>query len=152
MNDLEVIIPGDDAAIDAAEAECLAMPQIDCPVVHHFGPGVYLREVTIPAGTFVIGHAHKRSCLNIMLKGRLVLRSPDGDLREVSAPLIMTTGPGRKVAFAIEDTVWQNIFATDETDVEKLEEMLVEKSGAFLEAEELRRMAAFAREAIECRS
>ncbi len=120
--------------IDALERQLLAGPQVECPVAHHFGPGIYIREVTIPAGTLVIGHAHKGECLNIMLKGRLILRSPDGDQREVSAPLIMTTGPGRKVAYALEDTVWQNVFATEETDIARLEELFVDKSDGWLDA------------------
>ena len=34
------------------EKEMLEMPQADCPVAHHFGPGIYIREVTLPAGIF----------------------------------------------------------------------------------------------------
>jgi hypothetical protein len=34
--------------------------------------------------------------------------------------------PGRKVAYIIETVVFQNIYATDETDIEKLENMFVE--------------------------
>jgi hypothetical protein len=62
----------------------------------------------------------------------LLLKTPDGDLREVSGPMMVQTGPGRKVVYALEETVFQNVFATTETDPEKLESMFVTKSAAWL--------------------
>jgi len=123
--------------IDELEAELLKLPQVECPVAHHFGPGVYVREATFPPGTFVIGHEHRHASTNMMLKGRLALLTPDGDIREVVAPLIMTTDPGRKAAYAMEETVWVNVFPnpTDETDIEALEARFVVKSPAWQEAQ-----------------
>jgi hypothetical protein len=120
-------------ALDVDELERLMMqlPQLDAPTTHYFGPGVCIREAIIPQGAFAIGLPHKEASMNIMLKGRLALRTPDGDVREVTPPLIMTTGPGQKVAYALEETVWCNVFATDETDVEKIEERFVIKSDAW---------------------
>jgi hypothetical protein len=122
--------------VDELERLMLTLPQMEYQTTHHFGPGVCIREVIIPAGAFVIGHAHKGDSMNVMLKGRLALRTPDGDVREVTPPLMMTTGPGRKWAYAMEDTVWWNVFATDETDVEKIEEQFVTKSDAWKAARE----------------
>ena len=31
------------------ESAFLKEEQVDCPVTHHFGPGVYIREVLLPA-------------------------------------------------------------------------------------------------------
>jgi hypothetical protein len=42
--------------------------------------------------------------------------------------------PGRKCGYVHEDMVWQNIYATNETDVETLEAMFIEKSQTFEEA------------------
>lgn len=114
----------------------LHMEQADCPVVHSFGPGVYIREVFLPAGILAIGHYHKTAHMNIMLKGRLSLLNDDGTLKEVRAPLMMTSQPGRKTAIIHEDTVWLNIYATDETDVSVLEDTLLEKEQCFLEYKE----------------
>jgi hypothetical protein len=114
--------------IEALERAMLEQEQVDCPVTHHFGPGVYIREVAIPAGTVVIGHHHKGPCLNMLLKGAMKIRDPDGHPRVIEAPLVFTTGPGRKVALALSDCVFQNIHATEETDLDKLEQLLIEKS------------------------
>lgn len=117
-------------SVDDMEAEMLEYPQTECPVAHHFGPGVYIREVTIPSGTLVIGHAHKHSCLNVLVKGKMALLE-GGVVRTVEAPMIFTTPPGRKMAYVIDEVVFQNIHATDETDVHKLEEQLVDKSAVW---------------------
>ena len=113
--------------IEQVEAGMLNLPQVNCPVAHHFGPGIYIREVTMPAGTFAIGHRHKTKNLNVMLAGKVVMRR-DGEMITISAPFIFTAEPGRKVAYVLEDTVWQNIYATDETDIDKLEAIFLDKS------------------------
>lgn len=118
------------------EMAMVQMPQAECPVVHHFGPGVYIREVTMPAGALVLGHKHKFSHTNILLKGRLKFLCEDGAIREFAAPMVMTGAPGRKLAYILEETVWQNIYATEVTNPVALEEMLLDKSPAWHEYSE----------------
>lgn len=117
---------------DQAEAAFLEQPQVDCPVTHRFGPGVYIREVFMPAGAYIIGHHHKTTHVNIMLTGRLGLMNDDGSETIMEAPQTFVAPPGRKMAYIYEDVVWQNVHATDETDVEKLEDMFLDKSPAYL--------------------
>jgi hypothetical protein len=114
--------------VQALEAEFLKQPQVDCSVVHRFGPGIYIREVTIPADTFSIGHCQTVTHLNIMLAGRVTMVNPDGSHTELVAPHTFVAGPGRKIGYIHETMVWQNVYATDETDVEKLEAMFLDKS------------------------
>lgn len=113
--------------IEALEGAMLAQEQVDCPVTHHFGPGIYIREVAIPAGTLAIGHKHKAPCMNILLKGALRV-IVDGEAKTLHAPVIFNSGPGRKIGYALTDCVFQNLHATEETDLERLEEELIEKS------------------------
>lgn len=119
--------------IDAAETEMLAQPQVDCPVTHRFGPGVYIREVFMPKGAYIVGHRHTTPHINIMLTGVIGLLNDDGTETVLHAPQTFVAQPGRKVAYIYEDVIWQNVHATDETDVEKLEAMFLDKSPAFLE-------------------
>lgn len=125
------------AKVFAAEDKLLSLPQVKMPVKHYFGGGVYIRELHIPAGTFVVGHHHRFADFNSLVKGSMTLLMEDGSTKEVSAPLTFLGSPGRKVAFAHEDSVWQNIFSTCETDVGKLEEALFIKSDAFKEKREI---------------
>lgn len=126
------------ATIDLAErieSHALALPQVPCPVVHTFAPGVYLREVSLPAGALVVGHCHRHAHLNVMLSGRMLLVGDDGQSHEVCAPYQVITPPGRKVAQVLEQTVWVNVYATDERDVETLEAMLFDKSETYMASE-----------------
>lgn len=122
-----------------AEASMLAEVQAPCPVVHHFSPGIYIREVHLPAGIFAIGHRQTTEHLNIMLKGRVLMHNEDGTTTELTAPLMFTGQPGRKMGYILEDVVWQNIYATEERDVQVLESMFLDKSPVW-KASELARI------------
>ena len=112
--------------IEAILPQLRAMPQVKCTEKHYFGPGMYVKEVTMPAGSIIVGKPHKTEHLCVMLQGRMELLKDNGEVVELVAPATFVGKPGRKVARIIETVVFQNIFATDETDVEKLENMFVE--------------------------
>lgn len=117
--------------VEALESHMLDYPQVDCPVIHHFGPGIYVREVHLPKGALALGHGQKFKHLNIMLKGKVAMPSPDGGLKIIQAPTIYVGQPGRKFGLILEDVVWQNVYATTETDIDKLEEMFLDKSSTW---------------------
>ncbi len=120
--------------LDQVEAHMLTLPAVECPVEHLFGPNIYIRQVFMPKGAYVIGHEHKLESINMVLSGSLALIE-GGAVRVVEAPYFFVGKAGRKIAYVIEDCVFQNIFSTPETDIDKLEEMIVVKSNAFLELE-----------------
>ena len=117
--------------INKIEKKMLQYKQVDCPVVHHFSPGIYMREVKIPAGTFAIGHRQKTEHLNIFLRGRVMMLGEDGSTKELIAPMIFTGQPGRKMGYISEDVVWLNVYTTKETDVDTLENMFLDKSDSW---------------------
>ena len=116
------------AAIQSAELEMLKHDQAPCPVYHHFSPGLYIRELNMAAGTLAIGHCQKTEHLNIFLKGKVSVYNDDGTTSLLEAPMIFTGKPGRKCGLVQEDVVWLNVYPTDETDIEKLEAMFLDKS------------------------
>ena len=113
------------------EVELLDAQQDDCPVFHRFCNGVYMREVHLKAGLFVLGHHHNHEHLNIMTKGKLLLIGDNGEITQIEAPFTKNTPSGRKAAFILEDTVWINIHATNETDIETIEDIFLDKSADF---------------------
>lgn len=133
----------DVAVIDNLEAEMLALPQVACPVVHHFGPGIYIREVTLPAGALAVGHRQRFWHTNIMLKGRVSILQDNGDWCELVAPLFFVGKPGRKVGFVTETVVWQNVYATEETDIDKLEATYLDKSPVWEADSQKKQLQAF---------
>lgn len=116
------------------EAEMLEFPQARCPVVHRFAKGLYIREVTIPAGVFAIGHAQKHEHLCVMVRGSVIMVGPDGARQRFDAPLTYVSGPGRKAGYVVEEMTWLNVYPTDSKDVEALEAELLDKSGVYLAA------------------
>ena len=119
--------------INTLVQEMLKHPQVECPVSHHFGPNIYIREVVMPAGTVVVGKPHKTEHMCNMISGRMIVVSEDGEQKEVAAPAVFMAKKGRKTAYIIETVRFQNIFSTDETDIEKLENMLVDNELLLLE-------------------
>lgn len=98
------------------EQALMKVPQVDCPVRHHFAPGIYAREINIPAGTALVGVVHKVDNLVIVSQGRLRLVTDEG-AREVSAGEVLLCRAGTKnAAVALEDTRWTNIMANPDNE------------------------------------
>lgn len=121
----------DGRTVEQVEGLMLSCQQAEAPVVHRFGPGIYIREVTVPAGVMAVGHAQRFEHMNVMLKGRVTILNDNGTTTELVAPLVFVGKPGRKIGYVHEEMVWQNIYATTETDVEKLEATYLDKSGTW---------------------
>lgn len=109
----------------AAEALIAAAPQRELEVIHHFSPGIYAREMRIPAGTILTGQIHKTEHLCIISAGEI------GILDEYThglfkAPFTFISKPGvKRMGLAHTDTVFITIHATDKTDLAELESDLV---------------------------
>lgn len=95
--------------VEQLEGECLKMEQVETPLTHRFAPGVYLREIFMPAGALVIGHKHKTEHFNIITKGEALVVM-DGQKYLVTAGDTFVSQPGvRKVLYILEDMVWQTV-------------------------------------------
>lgn len=119
-----------ESRIESLASKLLTLPQVACNVRHLFYPGLYIRELTAPAGTFAIGYVHKTEHMNVMLRGVVRVVRTDGTLETLRAPLSFLGKPGRNIGFIDEEMVWLNIYPTDCRDVEELESMYLEPSPA----------------------
>ena len=117
--------------VEDLERVMLGMDQVECPVTHHFGPGTYVREVHMKAGTFAVGHHQNFEHLNVFIAGKVLMFLEDGTTKVLAAPMTFVGKPGRKVGLILEDVIWQNVYATDERDVEKLEARFITKSATW---------------------
>lgn len=118
-------------AVQNLEKLFLEMPQAGVPVMHHFSPGVYMREVTMQPDTFAIGHYQKTEHLNIMLTGKVLMVNEDGTTTMLEAPQMFVSPPGRKIGYVFEKMSWLNVYPTNETDIDILESMFLDKSETF---------------------
>ena len=96
------------------------LPQVSCPVFHHFSDGCYAREIHIPKGAAVTGALHKTNHLFVISKGKMLLRTGD-DSRIVSAPYHGYTYPGdKRFVYAFEDSVFTTFHVTELTDPDEI--------------------------------
>ena len=121
--------------LDIIEKKLLSFEQHPIDTVHRFADGIYIREVHVPADTVAVGRYHKTAHLNNLIKGRVLILNEDASTTELVAPLTYVSQPGQKVGRFVEDTIWQTIHATTETDVEKLEELLLEPNQNLIDAQ-----------------
>lgn len=115
------------------EEAMLQLPQVSVPVKHHFGPGVYMREITMPAGAWAMGHAHRHDCVNIVISGKASMMGEDGRVVVLEGPkTFLSKAFQRKLGFIHEDLTHITVHPNpdDVRDLDKLEEMLLVKSEA----------------------
>ena len=92
-----------------------------------FCPGVYIRLLEMPAGSTVVSKIHKTEHFAIALSGKAMVVYADRK-EIVEGPKIMVTKPGTQRALHIlEDATWLTIHATEETDVDVIEEKIIAK-------------------------
>ena len=112
------------ARIQQFTQQLLALPkgdQADFPVTHTLIDGVYTRSLFIAKGQILVGKIHLQECVNIVAKGDISVLTETGAGR-FQAGHVATSGPGiQKLGYAHEDTVFINVFRTDETDIDKIE-------------------------------
>ena len=99
-------------------------------IVHHFSSGVYAKETFIPAGQILIQHKHDFDHLSILASGSVELMVDD--LKSiVHAPACLTISANKHHGVkSLTDVVWYCIHATDCTDTEELDNMLITNSNA----------------------
>ncbi len=119
--------------MDNIESSLMKMDQLVIEPIHHFSPGEYAREIFIPAGTILTGKIHKTDHRNRIPKGVILVWNASEGTRKIEAPFEFEAKAGsRRIGFTLTDTVWITIHKTDETDLDKLEEILIEPHGSKL--------------------
>tara|TARA_R110002167_G_scaffold302213_3_gene506555 strand:- start:1 stop:471 length:471 start_codon:yes stop_codon:yes gene_type:complete len=99
-----------------------------CPLKHSFSDGIYVREITIPAGMVIVGKIHKHDHPNFLLKGEVVVITEEGGKEELKAPCSMISKPGTKrILYAKTELVWTTVHLnpTNTQDLKELEEEII---------------------------
>jgi len=94
-------------------------------IKHHFSSGVYAKETMIPAGSWLVQHIHKHSHLSILASGSIEL-VVDGEKSVLHAPACLSIAAGKHHGVkSLTDVVWYCIHATDCTDEDEIDEVLI---------------------------
>jgi len=81
---------------------------------HFFAPGMYLRELTVPAGMLMVGKIHKHEHFLLVLRGRAAVIS-EFDRVVVEAGHISNSPAGvKRIVLALEDTQFVTVHVNKE--------------------------------------
>jgi len=98
------------------------------PLTHRFTPGMYIREIFMPAGAVLTSQIHKTEHPFVISKGHcLVYLNREDGWKEFKAPHTGITYPGtRRILVILEDTIWTTFHVTELTDLMEIERHLSE--------------------------
>ena len=136
------------AKVDSLSSALAKLPQTECPLVHRFTPGLYIREIFMPAGTIVVSKIHKTEHPFIVSQGQVNVWIEGQGVERICAPHCGITRPGtRRVLYIREDCIWTTFHVTELTDPEAIvadvtyqPEPSVTEAWAHLEREALREL------------
>lgn len=114
--------------LDKIEKSALDIPQVECPVLHHFLPGFYIREFHAPAGTFIISKIHNTMHPWSISKGSVSVWDENHEVQLFKRGDNGITVPGtRRALYVHEDLVWTTAHAILETDLNVIEMQIIEQ-------------------------
>jgi quercetin dioxygenase-like cupin family protein len=103
--------------------------QVDCPVVHRFTEGMYVRETTMPTGSLITSRIHKTQHTYFVMKGKAIVWI-DGVEHLIEAPYIGITEPNtRRVLYIVEECTWATSHPNvDNENLEQIADRILEKN------------------------
>lgn len=90
-------------------------------VEHQFADGMYIRRMFIPKGTILVGKVHRKECINVVETGDIAILTETAAKRVRAGFTLLSPAGIQKVGYANADTIFTNIFRTDETNIAALE-------------------------------
>lgn len=121
-------------SIGSLEAQIKSMPGAligdndVCPLKHTFVDGIYVREIFIPKGMLVVGKIHRHAHPNFLIKGDVSVLTEEGPRRIKGPCWMISPAWTKRVVYTHEDTVWTTVHATNETNLERIEEEIIAKT------------------------
>ena len=113
--------------LDELEVALARLPRVELPVTHRLTKGMYIREIQNPAGTMLTSKTHKTEHPFVIPEGAIKVTSDNEGSVIYEAPHTGITKPNtRRALHALTDVVWTTFHVTDETDVEKICEQILE--------------------------
>jgi len=132
-----------DELLDDLEVALAHLPRVDLPVTHRFTDGMYIREIQIPAGTMLTSMVHKTQHPFVISQGSVKVTSDNEGSVIYEAPFTGITEPNtRRALHALTDVIWTTFHVTNETDVAK-------KGEEILEPKDMSRISEAAGEEVE---
>ncbi len=131
MNSIVENIKTTNDRIDELEAIMLEnFRQVDCPLEHTFVPGMYIRKISMPAGTTITSQIHKTMHPFVVLEGKANVFIDGEGWKLIEAPYNGITMPNtRRVLRILEDSVWITYHPTEVQPENNSEEAVLKAVG-----------------------
>lgn len=101
---------------------------VEAELKHTFTPGLYSRQITMPAGTVVVSEIHKTEHQYVVLDGVCEVWTEAEGWVLIKAPFSGITKPGTRRVLKIHlPTVWQTFHPTTATTVDEVYDQIIEQ-------------------------
>ena len=104
----------------------MQLPQAEVITEHYFNNGMYVRKVHIKKDIIVAGKKHKTDHFFICVKGSIIQHTIDGTTTLYAGDVLEVKSGIKRIVIALEDSIVLNIHRTDNTDLNELENELIE--------------------------
>lgn len=114
------------AALERELAKLPPLPPVATRTRHYWAPGVYARELFIPAGACLTGKIHLHENMSIVL-GDITVATAHGPRRVTGFQTVIAPAGVKRAAVTHADTWWTTIHPnpTNERDLDKLAALYV---------------------------
>lgn len=97
------------------------------PLIHTFSDGLYIRQLTVPPKTLTVTKIHKQEHVFFLQKGTISVLTEEG-VKKFTAPYMGITKVGTKrIIYHHDEVIFTTVHATEEKEVEKVEEQVIAK-------------------------
>lgn len=117
--------------INRLEALIVNLPPVETTLSHQFEDGIYIRELTIPAGTLCTSQTHKTNNLFFIFYGEILVWDENTKWKHIQAIYKGSTKKGTKrIIYAIEAALWVTVYPNPDNcrNIEELESRLYENN------------------------
>jgi hypothetical protein len=105
------------------DSEMEKYEQIECPVTHRFTPGLYVREIHMPANSIISSLLHLTTHPYVVTRGEFTVWYHDKPAVRIKAPYTGITEAGtRRLLYIHEDTDWMTFHVTDKLNPDEIME------------------------------
>jgi hypothetical protein len=115
-------------ALNQMDLEILKMPPRECPLIHRFTPGLYIREIFMPKNTILTSLLHLTTHPFFVLQGDVSVWYHNIPVQRYQAPYTGVTEAGtRRLLYTHEDTIWTTCHVTNLTDPDEIIESITSR-------------------------
>jgi hypothetical protein len=102
------------------EDGALSKLMLEDNITNHKVGDLYVRELLIPQGSFILSRVHKRPLVNIISKGKVTVIDSNGQTEYTAPSTFISPAGTQRIVLASEETVWNTAHITNVVDHDEL--------------------------------